>query len=63
MKLLKGKACLQALPGGNVKMQTALGDAQIGLLSDRGSIPLASTIKTHDSFVVGFLCEKTKRYV
>jgi hypothetical protein len=38
MKLLKPEACPWASGGGNVKTRTALGDAWISILSDRGSI-------------------------
>ena len=48
MKLLKSEACLPASDRGNVKRKTALGDAQVLLLSDRGSTPLASTNETLD---------------
>ena len=43
MKLLKWKSCLREFHGGNVKTQTALGDALVVWLSDRGSTPLGST--------------------
>ena len=44
MKLLKSVACLAAADGGNVKRQTVMGDASMDGFSDRGSIPLRSTI-------------------
>ena len=55
MKLLKSEACLSASDRGNVKRKTALGDAQVLLLSDRGSTPLASTIETLDIDAEGFV--------
>jgi len=48
MKLLKLEACPWASGRGNVKIRTALGDAQVLRLSDRGSTPLASTIHIKD---------------
>ncbi|MBZ4663016.1 MAG: hypothetical protein JG776_698 [Caloramator sp.] len=44
MKLLKSESCQWESDGGNVKTLTALGDAWMATPSDRGSIPLASTI-------------------
>ena len=43
MKLLKLSACLPAVSGGNVKLQTMMEDAVVDGLSDRGSTPLRST--------------------
>ena len=43
MKLLKPVSCLRETGGGNVKTQTALGDALFVWSSDRGSTPLGST--------------------
>jgi len=43
LKLAKGKACHWAFPEANKKTMTALGEACGKVLSDRGSIPLAST--------------------
>ncbi len=54
MKLLKLEACPWASGRGNVKIRTALGDAQVLRLSDRGSTPLASTNETLDGNVEGF---------
>lgn len=46
MKLLKPGSRLWEPGGGNVKTQTALGDALFVWSSDRGSTPLGSTIST-----------------
>ena len=43
MKLLKPESCLWESGGGNVNIQTALGDALVFWSSDRGSTPLGST--------------------
>ena len=43
MKLLKPESRLWESGGGNVKTQTALGDALLLWSSDRGSTPLGST--------------------
>ena len=45
MKLLKSAAYHLASDGGNVKEMTVMGDAAMERFSDRGSIPLSSTIK------------------
>ena len=42
MKLLKPESCLWESGGGNVNIQTALGDALVFWSSDRGSTPLGS---------------------
>ena len=44
MKLLKSAACHLASDGGNVKEMTVMGDAAMERFSDRGSIPLSSTL-------------------
>ena len=70
MKLLKSVACLAAADGGNVKRQTVMGDASMDGFSDRGSIPLRSTIieeygympkrvNTLSSVITLFLCPIT----
>jgi len=43
MKLLKPESCLWESGGGNVNIQTALGEALVFWSSDRGSTPLGST--------------------
>ena len=48
MKLLKPESCLGESGGGNVKTQTALGDALVFWSSDRGSTPLGSTTTSRD---------------
>ena len=48
MKLLKPVSCLRETGGGNVKTQTALGDALVFWSSDRGSTPLGSTTSSRD---------------
>ena len=45
MKLLMPQSRLWEFGGGNVKTQTALGDALFFWSSDRGSTPLGSTLK------------------
>ena len=52
MKLLKSVACLAAADGGNVKRQTVMGDASMDGFSDRGSIPLRSTIYCEEKELV-----------
>jgi len=43
MKLLKPVSCQREPGGGNVNTLAAPGDALVGMFSDRGSTPLAST--------------------
>ena len=45
MKLLKSRACLWALDGGNVKTKNMMVETTLYGLSDRGSIPLTSMNK------------------
>ena len=51
MKLLKPESCLGESGGGNVKTQTALGDALVFWSSDRGSTPLGSTTKRRREWI------------
>ena len=46
MKLLNAAACCAAVAGGNVKRTTVMGDAARDRLSDAGSIPARSIVKT-----------------
>ena len=46
MKLLNAAACCSAVAGGNVKRTTVMGDAARDRLSDAGSIPARSIVKT-----------------
>ena len=44
MKLLRATACRLAVVRGNVSKATVMGDAMMEESSDRGSIPLSSTL-------------------
>lgn len=46
MKLTKEKVCLWTFSEGILKHKTTLVESLTGLLSDTGSTPVASTIKT-----------------
>ena len=48
MKLPKYTACLWAMYGGNVKIQTVMEETGVNRLSDRGSTPLWSTTPCFD---------------
>ena len=52
MKLLKLLACLWANSGGNVKLQTALGEAYMDRFMDRSSILLASTKRNKQEILI-----------